>query len=137
MQTINVLDILRKKGAVLKLSASNVDPNVVGGLLVVVVVGIFILYAYLDHKIHPHHSTHYSSRPERPQTYSDDPPEREELDPEEIGYRIEKGRQIALTEARKRNQQERIRQQNRRDAEEYYNNTLITGVEAPRGYDPL
>lgn len=54
---------MAKKGYSLKLSA-NVDPNVVGAIVVVVVIGFVAFYAWLDIRKRPHHSTSFSPRHE-------------------------------------------------------------------------
>lgn len=123
----------RKKGQ-RKLSAT-ANPNVVGGSLVVIVVGIFVLWAWLDHKKNPHHSTNYSSR-HKPSGYHAPvyrEPE-EERDPYEEEYQRELARQAAIRDVRKA---ERIKKQNQAYWEEFYNNTLITNLDPPRFDDPF
>jgi hypothetical protein len=113
------------------------NPDVVGGILVVVVIGFVVFYAWLEFKKKPHYSPSYSTRHERPETFRNEPQESEEIDAEEIGYKQEMGRQRALAEARRQRQQEAIRKQDRKWAQEYYNNTTLTNLRPPRGNNDI
>jgi hypothetical protein len=79
--------------------SANVDPNVVGGILVVAVIGLFGFYIWQDIRKKPSHSTSYSTRrePSRYPVHS----EPQERDAYEEGYEQELGRQAAIEEARR------------------------------------
>jgi hypothetical protein len=79
--------------------SANIDPNVVGGIVVVAAIGIVAFYAWLNIEKRPsHHSTSYSSK-RAPVDYSRD--DSEEDDAYEQGYKSELGRQAAIEEARR------------------------------------
>jgi hypothetical protein len=145
------------------------NPDVVGGILVVIVVGIIVLYALLDSKKRPN-STHYSSNHQpsglrckdcKSSNYSvvngvfkchncghtaylNSQPaysgsNERDLHQEgfEIGLGIEEGRQEGIRRERIRLQEERIREKNRKLAQEYYDNTTLKNLSPPKFDDPF
>lgn len=84
--------------------SANVDPNVVGAILVVGVIGFIALYAWIEMKKRFRHSTSYRHEPSGHKIQNEYQHRR---DPYEEGFEYERGRQDAIEEAREQKRQDR------------------------------
>jgi ribosomal protein L37AE/L43A len=146
--------------------SATANPDVVGGILIVVVIGFVVLYAWFGSKKNSHTSSgfrcknckssnysiangifhcnscgHTASINGQPipsaSVYSVPKSERDSYE-EGVAYGrgIEDGRRSALEEEEIRIQNERIRKQNLKDAQKYFDNITLTGLDPPRFDDP-
>lgn len=134
--------------------SANVDPSLVGGLLIVVAVGIFAVYAWIDYE--KRHSLGYSGRHTRYRckfckSYNNsivngvfkchncghtasigsqplviEP----RIDPYTQGYLEQQGKQDAIRDRRNRDREDRVIQEN-------WDNITIKGVRPPKGNDDI